>query len=106
MSTRSNVIIKQDGKFKSQYYHHCDGYPSGVGNDLHRILCELFERGKLDCDSFRKNLEGSYEYEDVDYPSPHGDIEFLYTIDFISTGVILTTEDSRGNLLINTNFNI
>ena len=45
MSTRSYIAIcknkneQLDGKYLG-LYHHCDGYPSGVGSELSRILSE------------------------------------------------------------------
>ena len=37
MSTRSVVIVKQEGQQDVYLYHHFDGYPDGVGYSL---LCE------------------------------------------------------------------
>ena len=33
MSTRSHIEVRK-GKMKNYIYHHCDGYPSGVGMEL------------------------------------------------------------------------
>jgi len=43
MSTRANIFIREsmDDREKEIVYHHCDGYPEGVGRDLTRILGKL-----------------------------------------------------------------
>lgn len=38
MSTRSNVVIMENGKQLIRIYRQCDGYPTGMGNDLKDIL--------------------------------------------------------------------
>lgn len=37
MSTRSHILIKENGQ-EIKLYHHCDGYPEGVGADLKQFL--------------------------------------------------------------------
>lgn len=90
MSTR--CVIKVEGKTSNlDIYHHCDGYPEGVGMELRKALYDGLlarinsaERG----DSFRgfefpdvvrTILEISDEYKITD--GIHGDIEYLYIVD-------------------------
>ena len=113
MSTRSNIILRQpdsietiDGKNIWQYYHHCDGYPEGVGLNLVTMAFNAFKSvcGSAFSRDGRKNLfseftsifsqyyrdipgsKGDYEpegnYGCADANHFHGDIEFLYLLDF------------------------
>jgi len=82
MSTRSNVYIRVGGELH-QYYHHMDGYLDGVGYDLAKYLKNSL---KVDKDPYEFLLqqmreEGYYEYEGELF-EPHGDIEYMYLIDF------------------------
>ncbi len=92
MSTRSNILIGNE-----QFYHHWDGYPEGVGQDLAYFLANInaghlkawngsLEKlaeyvryngipGRLGTD---RGVDKAYEYEPE--PGLHGDIEFLYLI--------------------------
>ena len=38
MSTRANIILVTPDNRIHQYYHHCDGYFSGVGEELRKYL--------------------------------------------------------------------
>ena len=38
MSTRSNIILVTPDNKVHQFYHHCDGYLSGVGEELRNKL--------------------------------------------------------------------
>ena len=86
MSTRCNVIIKSNGK-EFILYHHFDGYPEGVGADLKEKL-HIFtkDRSFFNVMDFVNGLikadegKGSRGYELTD--CIHGDIEYLYIIDF------------------------
>jgi len=103
MSTRSNIIITKKGTNDVwQYYHHCDGYLSGVGEDLrmfirvaeyiHKICSEKisYNGNKIGCLRWvMKGMAGdSYEPEPEDGESEninslgklHRDIEYLYLI--------------------------
>lgn len=33
MSTRATILIKEKDENDIWIYHHCDGYPKGVGSD-------------------------------------------------------------------------
>lgn len=90
MSTRSNVIIlTKDGKVH-QFYHHWDGYLSGVGEELrHHIIYAVgmsnvsnapadevlvSELNSID------GYEDEYTYNLTDHNRLHADIEFLYIV--------------------------
>lgn len=81
MSTRCNVIVKT--KFdKIWLYHHHDGYPEGVGQDLVNRFKEKFEKDEKIwwsdvVNALVKDTKDNYEVTDGE----HGDIEYLYTID-------------------------
>lgn len=105
MSTRANIIIKDDYN-KLIFYRHSDGYPECTMNDLIEF-CKgynttmrtdvmqsagwLIIRGHEDLKSH--NYQG-YDWKVGNYEpttSIHGDIEYLYTID-LSKGT-LTCKD-------------
>lgn len=95
MSTRSNIlIIKKDSDNKfvvTQYYHHCDGYLEGVGEELR--LCAVTGVGfsaisneeldvnikKLLSENSQYEQEDNYDFSEKD--GIHGDIEYLYVLD-------------------------
>ena len=103
MSTRSNIIITKKGTNDVwQYYHHCDGYLSGVGEDLrmfirvaefiHKICSEKssYHGNRIDClgwvmkgmagDDYEPEPEDG-ESENINSPDKlHGDIEYVYLI--------------------------
>lgn len=101
MSTRSNIFVDFNGERK-QFYHHCDGYVEGVGNDLLVRMEMAITRTRnaipysLKGDTFSLRIEraykeflnllekeGSYEPEEIGL---HGDIEYLYYVEFSPKG--------------------
>ena len=101
MSTRSNIFVDFNGERK-QFYHHCDGYLKGVGNDLLVRMEMAITRTRnaipysLKGDTFSLRIEraykeflnlleeeGSYEPEEIGL---HGDIEYLYYVEFSPKG--------------------
>lgn len=112
MSTRSNIIVISPSKKINQYYRHWDGYFEGAGLDLINKLSEAFADKRCAKFMNRENLYkklGGYEikpetfydwfmfemskdlridkqyeknYEPEDDLILHGDIEYLYIIDF------------------------
>lgn len=80
MSTRCNVIIKNDASEKNSesviLYHHHDGYPDGVGAELKKVLSQGTFSDKSELSEV---LVGDYEGYEVE-EGLHGDIEYLYTI--------------------------
>lgn len=78
MSTRCNIMIEREGYFPVILYHHHDGYPQGVGYDLHTRLKNI-EGGWYQqeiANSLVKDLNDEYEITSC----VHGDIEYLYVI--------------------------
>lgn len=85
MSTRCNVIIKEQSDKFFQLYHHHDGYPEGVGMNLEEYMeimpDECFTDGEKFADFLcDPRLHDEYEYEGTNI-CPHSDIEYLYIID-------------------------
>lgn len=89
MSTRCNIVIKE-GRRKSYIYHHCDGYPSGVGALVHSYLKDLYNWYQYhimndlikDGIQYRDSegvLQVDNEYRWTD--GLHGDIDYVYVID-------------------------
>ena len=79
MSTRCNIIIQEINEKPIILYHHHDGYPQGVGFDLHCRLEQFLDNWHADdiANSLVKDLEDEYEITtDI-----HGDIEYLYVIE-------------------------
>lgn len=96
MSTRCNIVITDEKTPDLFIYHHCDGYPEGVGVDLmksvyKRIAPAFWETDdkerndfyylskKMDvANALLKNKEDDGYELTSDY---HGDIEYIYNID-------------------------
>lgn len=112
MSTRANIILKQ-GKNKLYFYRHSDGYPEGVFDTLKKFI-NLVNDGKIRNNILQAagwlvligaeeygvsaNIEENFVKEDVygmSWKSSsyeltnniHGDIEYLYVIDFDETPI-------------------
>lgn len=78
MSTRCNIVVKEGNK-KVYLYHHCDGYPSGVGIDL--LDKNLFNKWYYDISYIVNKLIKATDDDGYEYTSGiHGDIEYLYVI--------------------------
>lgn len=91
MSTRSNIILVTPGNKAHQFYHHCDGYLSGVGEELRCKLVYSLGMNTLIKDMTLYDLligevakdsdyEDEYKFEMNDYNRLHSDIEYLYVI--------------------------
>ena len=89
MSTRSNIIVK-DERNKIQLYRHCDGYPEGVIPDLKEALPFAWELPRMEADDMAAAIvrawkqDGGNVYIDgvADLPeSLHGDIDYYYVIE-------------------------
>ena len=82
MSTRCNIIVKDDEN-KVYLYHHHDGYPSGVGVDLLKKFYKRFKDGNyiymedVVNELIKDKNDDEYEYT----TGLHGDIEYVYEID-------------------------
>lgn len=78
MSTRAHVIIKKKGEEDVYAYHHCDGYPDGVGEDLKRFIIDEGTAAKPKLTAKLLNeWDDSFEIDD----GIHGDEEYIYVID-------------------------
>ena len=93
MSTRCNIIVKDETGNRIYLYHHSDGYPEGVGTDLAH-WAKTRNWGKY-CNSAHhiatallKGLPSPfYGYEDRDYELTsglHGDIDYFYIVNLYS----------------------
>ena len=91
MSTRSNIILVTPDNKVHQFYHHCDGYLSGVGEELRNKLVYSLGMNTLIKDKplydflvveiTRDNdYEDEFKHEMDDANYLHGDIEYLYVI--------------------------
>lgn len=91
MSTRSNIILVTPDNRAHQFYHHWDGYLSGVGEELRSCLVYSIGMSCLVKDvSVYEILIGELankeDYEDENkfnlnsHNNIHGDVEFTYVI--------------------------
>jgi len=100
MSTRCNVIVAdaQTGE-RAFLYHHCDGYPEGVGRDLSEMLVGFrkeFEGRRLDTRELVRYIQGKDKaYEPT--TGIHGDAEYLYTLKVMPEKVLFYAEDAEGD---------
>ena len=82
MSTRATILIKSEKKGKSvRIYHHCDGYPEGIGSDLKAYTSTL---NCWDVYEIANDLIKGHCIHDDDYEltsCQHGDEEYAYLID-------------------------
>ena len=79
MSTRAHIIVI-DSKSKHYVYHHSDGYPEGVGEEVLEFIND--NPDKLN-DAYEfctalENFDKQYEFEDAGI---HGDEEYIYFVD-------------------------
>ena len=93
MATRSNILLITPDNKVHQFYHHWDGYLSGVGEELRKYLVYsaglkslvLEDRPLYDILVETISNDESYLSEEVrdlaDKNDLHADIEFLYVID-------------------------
>jgi len=91
MSTRSNIILVTPDNRVHQFYHHWDGYLSGVGEDLRKHLVYSIGMNALIKDMslydiLVGDIAGDNDYED-EYKMEldarnriHCDTEFVYAI--------------------------
>lgn len=84
MSTRANIYIRNDYEDRDKVilYHHCDGYPKGVGRDLIRILRDLKGEDKetLTKQSLAEYICEKDPYFRITTPFVAGDAEYNYEI--------------------------
>lgn len=77
MSTRCQIRVIIDDKTHVDFYHHYDGYFEGVGDELQAVLAGC-ENGEELCSKLVAYDSEQYEHTD----GLHGDIEYLYELDF------------------------
>lgn len=85
MSTRSQIkVIKNDKEV--MLYHHCDGYPEGVGFCLLKILEMVKNKKYLGASSVVNSMitKGNFE---ITFGN-HLDIEYYYELNFDEEKVI------------------
>lgn len=104
MSTRCNIVIKKDDTC-TYLYHHCDGYPSGVGAELERFFENNATVGMTPIGVYNSLvfLYGD-EYELCE--GIHGDISYLYEICLDDSCVILSCRDSQRNLVYEVHYDL
>ena len=79
MSTRATIKIAKKGKGDVWMYHHCDGYPDGVGSELLDFLSNIDDN-----DWNQKYISANINAEDPSYEftsGQHGDEDYAYLID-------------------------
>lgn len=78
MSTRCHIVIKKQDSYTVYVYHHCDGYPSGVGSDLAQMLKDYKSNDwtPISLANYIENTDSSYRIDD----SIHGDEDYIYEI--------------------------
>ena len=76
-------------------YHHHDGYPTGVGQELERALDGKCFGSAMECARYLID-EVSSEYE-LSPEGIHGDIEYLYSINLYAMHYI-TCETKNGQI--------
>ena len=101
MSTRCHVIIRETEETDNAIYlctehyvyHHFDGYPDGVGEELKKILesCPSYDWETI----MEKILDYSDEYEEDN--GIHGDEEYIYEIEARNTCALLKCFSSDGS---------
>lgn len=86
MSTRANIkIISKTGE--KIFYHHCDGYPNGLGVLLERYICEQAKYHNWDPDIIGNSLiDGTFgiTWEFKRTSKIAGDVSYIYNIDCIN----------------------
>lgn len=84
MSTRATILILEKNEPDVHIYHHCDGYPEGVGSDLKHYLNSLKHNWRAH-DIAAALIDGSAIENDRCGYEPtscqHGDEEYAYLID-------------------------
>ena len=87
MSTRCNIIIRKENNPDNPIYvyHHCDGYPEGVGSELKDIISNHYTEAFINPSSIEQLLyKYDSQYEETD--NIHGDIEYLYILTVMDDG--------------------
>lgn len=115
MSTRSNIILVTPDNKAHQFYHHCDGYLSGVGEELRKHLIYSIGMNTLIKDTSLYDIllgeihkdedyEDEYKLEMNDENCLHRDIEYLYVINgnnlyYVNEWDLCNKVDTNKNLI-------
>lgn len=83
MSTRATIKVK-DSKHEQFVYHHCDGYPEGVGKILDDYLKLLGKHWDFETIVNHLIKTNGFEYT----TGQHGDEEYAYLIDIDASQMI------------------
>ena len=98
MSTRSLIHVKEDGITLVSIYVHCDGYPSGVGNNIKQALAGESFNGMDDLAAYliwalKGGKKGNVYIAQTD--NAPGDIDYTYTVTEINNEIHLTCDSGR-----------
>ena len=80
MSTRAHIRI-MDSSGVIMLYHHCDGYPDGIGTDLKSVLDKICDDPEYGCRDLIQNKLGLNDKTYAPATCIHGDEEYVYVID-------------------------
>lgn len=81
MSTRATIKIVKNDCNSETLYHHYDGYPEGVGNELDMFLKKIYSNNeKVDTPTQLAQLINEYDNSYQLNETQHGDEEFAYLI--------------------------
>lgn len=85
-SSSDEVNFQESTSAYIHFYHHCDGYPSGVGRELEHLLNERNDGNDSDGmptwngERIAEDLENKLQ-DYVRSDGKHGDVEYGYVID-------------------------
>lgn len=90
MSTRANIKIVGESGQTTFLYRHCDGYPSGLGDELADFISnqcyeldDVDEGEPVDTDDYARKIILELG-DDIEFTTDiHGDIAYLYVIDLV-----------------------
>lgn len=110
MSTRSQVYVVEGDDYSraDMFYHHCDGYPAGVGKNLCKFA--RIAAGQADVEQerasamrreFLKCLENDGDYERFESGFTMG-VQFLYLVRIVDDSIAVTYVECRFGIHGNT----
>ena len=96
MSTRCVVKVINNGR-SIDLYHHCDGYPEGVGFCLLKLMKKYSESDYLDANWIVNKMIKNGRFETTFYN--HSDIDYYYEMDFDKREVKCMSVDNWGDVM-------
>lgn len=110
MSTRATILVKDEDE-EVRIYHHCDGYPDGIGSDMKAYLKDVKYWSVEDiANDLIKGKCGSYEDWRTGKQIPddgyewtsciHGDEEFYYVIDCVDKALHCYEDEGLKNEVV------